>query len=139
MSARLLPVAFACALLATACHVGSRAETNPLARRPVGSRITCAMNGAAPRTRRSVRGELFAVADSSLLVSDGPVLARVLYDHLDWCTFASVPDLSAANLRFRDSAYRTRLRLAARYPGGVNAAQLAALLAARHQDSVQTW
>ncbi|MFI5279380.1 MAG: hypothetical protein ACHQU1_02705 [Gemmatimonadales bacterium] len=134
-------MAWVAALLAgAACHFGGRAETATVAQTPRGAPANCVMN-ERHASGYDLRGELLAVTDSGLIVwSVDRTVFLARNDRIRLCTFESLPgDFDADWERVRDPEFRARLRLAARFPQGLTASQLAALLVALQQRGVELW
>lgn len=116
-------------LLASACSLGPRARTYPLAQTPAGVTATVAHGNS------TFSAEVLAVSDSGLLLvwNDRVVLARY--------SAGTTIKLSDPDYTIRGQAptgqVRERIRLVTRYPAGVSPALLANLLAAYHQDSLR--
>jgi hypothetical protein len=117
------------ALLAcTACTVGTNVESFAPATHPRGILVSV-------QTRvESFDAELLAVSDSGLLLLRPPALVFARYTAIRLATFRQSPEV--VERAAPDSATRDRLRLLSRFPQGVTAAGLQALLAGYHQDSV---
>ena len=130
MRARMLLVLI---LAVPSCHAGTRMENFAAARGP---------RGAVVQIDRRLPAELLAATDSALLVArlgDGHI-ALVHFWRATYIRFEKLPvtQYDYMSGRMIDSAYVARLRLVARYAGGVTPDQLGQLLAERSQARPDT-
>jgi hypothetical protein len=117
------------ALLAcTACSIGTSVESFAPATQPRGILVSV-------QTRiESFDAELLAVSDTGLLLLRAPALVFARYTAIRLATFRQSSEV--VGRAEPDFATRDRLRLLSRFPQGVTAPGLQALLAGYHQDSV---
>jgi hypothetical protein len=117
------------ALLAcTACSVGTSVESFAPATQPRGILLS------VRTTDENFDAELLAVSDTGLLLLRPPTLVFARYAAISLAT--SRQSSEVVERAAPDSATRERLRLLSRFPQGVTAAGLRALLTAYRQDSL---
>src|SRR5262245_47605032 len=121
-------------LLLSACSLGPRVKTYPLAREPQGVRAEIR------RGRQRFPGELLAVTDTAFLVVNtlSGRLVLVPYGATSEVRFDNLPlNYTVQSGRPPGREVQQQLRLRSRYPTGVSSDLLSRLLAAYHQDSVE--
>lgn len=127
---RAVPIALVAWLGLSGCHVGPRPESFPPAQRPEGVAARLVTRS------RQVRGEVLVVQDTALIVR-GDSLYFVPVAVIREGTFHAMREAEirrGAFVRKRDG--RERLQLVSRFPQGLTADRLQALLAAYGQRSL---
>lgn len=117
------------ALALTACHIGTRVSSFAPAIDPAGVPVAIASRTA------SFQAELLAVSDTGLLVLRNRTVVFARYSAIREATFQQLSDAIAGGVA-PDAATRDRLRLISRFPAGVSADRLRALLRAYGQPAV---
>ncbi len=118
------------ALALGGCHVGTRVGSFAPATGPAGVHVTVDSRVA------SFDAELLAVSDTGLLLAGDSGLVFAPYRAIRRATFNQLDDEIYKGVP-PDAAARERLRLTSRFPHGVSAERLHALLAAYHQDTLR--
>lgn len=118
------------ALALAACHLGTRASSFAPAVDPEGVSVSITSRGAA------LEAELLAVSDTGLLLLRDRTVVFARYTAIREATFQQVSDVIDRGVT-PDPATRERLRLISRFPQGVSAQRLRALLAGYGQEWVE--
>lgn len=113
----------------TACTMGTRARHDPVARGPRGAEVR------VNTTFRALNGELLAVDDSAVTVLVASELWQAPYTAIRRIAARGHGTIQVRG-RPLSQGVRERLRVRSRFPQGIDAELLAALLAAYRQDSL---
>lgn len=115
--------------LAGGCAFGPRPENFGPARGPEGAEVLLFFD-----PRRSIRGELLEVRDSTMLVLVARRVTLVRFDQLRGARIQLLPRLDLYNGRMPSERGREELRLVSRFPYGLTPELEATLLASHGQD-----
>ncbi len=116
----------------TSCYVGPRAQSFPPAQRPEGVAARL-----VTRSHRPLSGEVLVVQDTALIIRRGDSLYFVPVAVIREGTFPNVSEAQirrGAFVRMQDG--RERLQLVSRFPQGLSADKLQALLEAYGQRAL---